>query len=148
MTTRQTQPTAADFLARNRGGGLFTMTVSQRIGAYLSVAAYKLGLAPTVLTIGNLVIGLGTSIVVLTLVPRDHKSHLVVGLAALVLWHLAYALDCADGQLGRQADRHPVRRGDPDRAGGRRGRGGQLLRAPAVLAGCPVRRHLDGQPGH
>jgi phosphatidylglycerophosphate synthase len=26
---------------------------------------------------------------------------LVVGLVALVLWHLAYSLDCADGQLAR-----------------------------------------------
>jgi phosphatidylglycerophosphate synthase len=101
MTTMQAQPSAADFLARNRGGGLFTMTVSQRIGAYLSVAAHRLGLAPTILTIGNLVIGLGTSIAVLTLVPRDHKLHVVVGLVALVLWQLAYALDCADGQLAR-----------------------------------------------
>src|SRR5690349_9845862 len=105
MTTVQAQPSAADFLARNRGGGLFTMTVSQRIGAYLSVAAHRLGLAPTILTIGNLVIGLGTSIAVLTLVPRDHKLHLVVGLVALVLWQLAYALDCADGQLARVTGR-------------------------------------------
>ena len=66
MTTMQAQPSAADFLARNRGGGLFTMTVSQRIGAYMSVAAHRLGLAPTILTIGYLVIGLGTSIAVLT----------------------------------------------------------------------------------
>jgi phosphatidylglycerophosphate synthase len=105
MTAVQAQPTAADFLARNRGGGLFTMTVSQRLGAYLSVVAHRLGLAPTILTIGNLVIGLGASIAVLTLVPRDHKLHVVVGLAALVLWQLAYALDCADGQLARVTGR-------------------------------------------
>ena len=105
MTALQAQPTAADFLARNRGGGLFTMTVSQRLGAYLSVVAYRLGLAPTILTIGNLVIGLAASIAVMSIVPRDNKLHLVVGLAALVLWHLAYALDCADGQLARVTGR-------------------------------------------
>ena len=36
------QPTAADFLARHRGGGLFTETVNQRIAAYLCVVAYRL----------------------------------------------------------------------------------------------------------
>ncbi len=105
MTAVHAQPTAADFLARNRGGGLFTMTISQRLGAYLSVVAYRLGLAPTILTIGNLVIGLGASIAVLVIIPRAHQLHLVVGLAALILWHLAYALDCADGQLARVTGR-------------------------------------------
>jgi phosphatidylglycerophosphate synthase len=100
MTT-PTRPTAADFLARNRGGGLFTETVSQRIASHLCVAANRLGLAPTVLTLGNLAIGLGASITVIALSRHMRDLHVVVGLAALVLWHLAYALDCADGQLAR-----------------------------------------------
>jgi phosphatidylglycerophosphate synthase len=103
MTTATTpaRPTAADFLARNRGGGLFSETIDQRIGAYLSVAANRLGLPPTILSLGNLVIGLGTSVAVIALSHRMHDLHLVVGLAALVLWHVAYGLDCADGQLAR-----------------------------------------------
>jgi phosphatidylglycerophosphate synthase len=95
------QPTADDFFSRHRGGGLFTMTVSQRVGARLGVVAFRLGLAPTVLTIGNLMIGLGTSLVVMGVVPRRPDMHLAVGIGALVFWQLAYALDCADGQLAR-----------------------------------------------
>src|SRR2546423_6225066 len=103
-----TAPTAADFRARNRGGGLFTETVNQRIGSYLCVVAYRYGLAPTVLTLANLVIGLGTSIAVILL--ADAKTPLI-GLGALVLWQLAYSLDCADRQLARV-----TRRGRPARA--------------------------------
>ena len=101
MTTA-TAPTAADFRARNRGGGLFTETVNQRIGSYLCVLAYKYDLAPTVLTLANLVIGLGTSIAVILLADRTIP---VIGLGALVLWQLAYSLDCADGQLARVTGR-------------------------------------------
>jgi phosphatidylglycerophosphate synthase len=98
------RPTAAEYLAQNRGGGLFTETVNQRIGAYLAVAAHRLGLAPTALTIANLVLGVGGSVLVGLLAPRMHSGAVpapVVGLAALVLWQLAYSLDCADGQLAR-----------------------------------------------
>jgi len=103
-----TAPTATDFLATNRGGGLFTETVNQRLGAYLSVAAYRRHLAPTALTLANLVIGLGTSVAVALLAPRMAAGTvpaLAVGLGALVLWHLAYSLDCADGQLARVTGR-------------------------------------------
>jgi phosphatidylglycerophosphate synthase len=95
-------PTAAEYLAQNRGGGLFTETVSQRIGAQLSVLAYRFGLAPTVLTLANLVLGLGASALVIAF-ARDLPP--IVGLTALVLWHLAYSLDCADGQLARVTGR-------------------------------------------
>src|SRR2546423_4516747 len=97
-----TAPTAADFRARNRVGGLFTETVNQRIGSYLCVVAYRYGLAPTVLTLANLVIGLGTSIAVILL--ADAKTPLI-GLGALVLSQLAYSLDCADRQLARVTGR-------------------------------------------
>ena len=102
MTTMSTRPTAADFLARNRGGGLFTETVSQRIGAHLCVLANRFNLPPTALTLANLVLGLGASIGVVLLADR---MNVVIGLAALVLWQLAYALDCADGQLARVTGR-------------------------------------------
>jgi phosphatidylglycerophosphate synthase len=90
--------TASDFLARHRGGGLFTETVSQRLGAQLAVLAYRRSLAPTVLTLANLVLGMAASVLVVLYLAR---APLVVGLIALVLWHLAYGLDCADGQLAR-----------------------------------------------
>jgi phosphatidylglycerophosphate synthase len=102
MTTMSTRPTAADFLARNRGGGLFTETVSQRIGAYLCVLANRFGLPPTALTLANLVLGLGASTAVIALAG---DMNVALGLAALLVWQLAYALDCADGQLARVTGR-------------------------------------------
>jgi phosphatidylglycerophosphate synthase len=99
-----TAPTAADFRRRNRGGGLFTESVNQPLAGFVCVLANRLGAAPTVLTLLNLVIGLGTSTAVALLAPRMHSGAVpavLVGLAALVLWQLAYTLDCADGQLAR-----------------------------------------------
>ncbi|GAA3752748.1 CDP-alcohol phosphatidyltransferase family protein [Plantactinospora mayteni] len=97
-------PTAADFYRVNRGGGLFSEAISQRIGAALALAAHRMGLPPTALTMGNLVLGLAVSVTVVTLagpVAAGDVPAWVVGLAALLGWQLAYALDCADGQLAR-----------------------------------------------
>jgi phosphatidylglycerophosphate synthase len=97
-------PTAADFYAKNRHGGLFTETVNQRLAAYLNVLAYRLGSPPTALSLLNLLIGLATSITVGLLahgMARGSVPAVVVGLMALVGWQLAYTLDCADGQLAR-----------------------------------------------
>jgi phosphatidylglycerophosphate synthase len=93
---------AGDFLARNRGGGLFTETVNQRIGAYLCVLAERFGLPPSALTVANLVLGLAASVLV---IMTGGVPPYVVGPVALVLWHLAYSLDCADGQLARVTGR-------------------------------------------
>jgi phosphatidylglycerophosphate synthase len=104
MTVGTTRHAAAEFRARHRGGGLFTETVDQRIGSWWAVAAERAGQPPTTLTLGNLVLGVGTSVAVIVLAGpiRDGRvPALLVGLAALVLWHLAYAMDCADGQLAR-----------------------------------------------
>jgi len=95
VTATVRQPTAAEFRARHRGGGLFTETVNQRIGSYLAVAGDRLKLAPTVLTLVNLLLGLAGSMLVI-MWPKP-----AVGLAALLLWQLAYSFDCADGQLAR-----------------------------------------------
>ncbi len=103
-----TAPTATDFRARHRGGGLFTEAVNQRIGSYLCVVAYRRNLAPTALTLANLVIGLGTSVAVAALARPMSGGTVpaaVVGLTALVLWQFAYSLDCADGQLARVTGR-------------------------------------------
>lgn len=102
------RPSAADFLARNGGGGLFTLAVNQRIGSYLCVPAHRLGFAPAVLTITNLVLGVGASVMVAGFASRvpDHDVPMAaVALAALVLWQLAYSFDCADGQLARVTGR-------------------------------------------
>ncbi|MGI5212731.1 CDP-alcohol phosphatidyltransferase family protein [Plantactinospora sp. CA-290183] len=97
-------PTAADFYRVNRGGGLFSEAVSQRLGAGMALAAYRLGLPPTALTIANLLLGLAASATVVVLADRVAAGSVpawVVGLVALVGWQVAYALDCADGQLAR-----------------------------------------------
>lgn len=92
------QRTAADFLARSRHGGLFTDRISQRAGSWFALLAYRNNLTPTALTLGNLVLGLSAAALV---VGAHERAPLAVGLAALVLWQVAYALDCADGQLAR-----------------------------------------------
>jgi len=101
-------PRAGDFRARHRGGGLFTETVDQRIGSWCAVAAHRTGAAPTVLTLLNLVTGLATSVTVAALAPglaAGTVAPALLGLFALVGWHLAYGLDCADGQLARVTGR-------------------------------------------
>ncbi|GIJ51504.1 hypothetical protein Val02_83900 [Virgisporangium aliadipatigenens] len=96
-------PSAADFLATNRGGGLYTMAVSQRLGAWSAVFAHRRGYAPTTLTLGNLVLGLAAAAVVIA--GQGRVSSVLIGLVATLLWQFAYALDCGDGQLARVTGR-------------------------------------------
>lgn len=103
-TVTGARPRVSDFLATNRGGGLYSETVSQRLGAVLAYAASRLRLTPTAVTLANLVLGLAASTVVVALAPRAASGDVpaaVPGLVALLGWQLAYALDCADGQLAR-----------------------------------------------
>ncbi|PZF87233.1 CDP-alcohol phosphatidyltransferase family protein [Micromonospora deserti] len=103
-TLAEPRPTVADFHRVNRGGGLFSESVSQWLGAVFALVAQRLGLRPTALTITNLVLGLATSVTVVALADRVAAGDVpawVVGLVALVGWQVAYALDCADGQLAR-----------------------------------------------
>lgn len=102
------RPRAADFRAVNRGGGLLSEAVSQPVGAWLSVVAHRVGAPPTALTVANLVLGLTASALVTAAAPAAAAGRLPmwpVGAVALLLWHLAYALDCADGQLARVTGR-------------------------------------------
>jgi phosphatidylglycerophosphate synthase len=102
------QPRMGDFLATNRGGGLYSEAVSQRLGAVIALAGHRLGLAPTVLTLLNLGLGLAASVTVVALAPRAAAGSVpawAVGLLALVAWQIAYAFDCADGQLARVTGR-------------------------------------------
>ncbi|MGC9667097.1 CDP-alcohol phosphatidyltransferase family protein [Planosporangium sp. 12N6] len=102
--TRPDRHTAAEFLARHKKSGLFTDGINQRIAAYMSVAAERLGLPPTALTLGNFVLGLAAAALVVLAAPAMADGRVpapLVGLVALVLWQVAYSLDCADGQLAR-----------------------------------------------
>jgi phosphatidylglycerophosphate synthase len=100
----QAGPTVEDFYRANRGGGLFSEAVSQRIGARIAHFAYRRQLHPTVLTVVNLGLGCLISAVVVAGADRGIDSRgwaVAIGLLALVGWQLAYAFDCADGQLAR-----------------------------------------------
>ncbi|MEV4345422.1 CDP-alcohol phosphatidyltransferase family protein [Actinoplanes sp. NPDC049596] len=97
-------PTAADYYAVNRGGGLFSEGLSQHIGARIAVRAYKHKIAPSVLTVLNLGLGCLVSFVVVAAAGPVADGQVwawPIGLLALVGWQLAYAFDCADGQLAR-----------------------------------------------
>jgi phosphatidylglycerophosphate synthase len=97
-------PTAADYYAVNRGGGLFSEAVSQHIGALIAVFANKRHLAPSVLTVANLGVGCLVSFVVIAAAGPVADGRIwawPIGLLALAGWQLAYALDCSDGQLAR-----------------------------------------------
>lgn len=99
-----TEPTTADFYRVNRGGGLFSEAVGQRIGARIAVFANKHHIAPTVLTVINLALGCLVSVAVIALATPVAEGRVwawPVGLLALVGWQIAYGLDCADGQLAR-----------------------------------------------
>ncbi|MFJ6199846.1 CDP-alcohol phosphatidyltransferase family protein [Micromonospora sp. NPDC092111] len=103
-TVAEPRPTVADFHRVNRGGGLFSESVSQWLGAVFALVAQRLGLRPTALTVTNLVLGLAASVTVVALagpVAAGDVPAWLVGLVALVGWQVAYALDCADGQLAR-----------------------------------------------
>ena len=107
-TAGATAPTAADYYAVNRGGGLFSEAVSQRIGARIAVFAHKHGLAPTVLTVLNLGVGALVSFVAIAAAGPVADGEVwawPIGLLALVGWQIAYAFDCADGQLARVTHR-------------------------------------------
>ena len=98
------EPTATDFYRAKRGGDLFSERVGQRLGSRVAVFANQHHIAPTVLTVASLGIGCLVSVAVVALaVPVADGSVWAwpVGLLALIGWQIAYALDCADGQLAR-----------------------------------------------
>ena len=108
MTAPDRAPTAADFYATNRGGGLFSEAVSQHVGAYIAAAGNRLGATPTALTLANFGLGLGVSVAAIALagpVARGDVPAWAVGLLAGLGWQIAYAFDCADGQLARVTGR-------------------------------------------
>ena len=91
-------PSFHDFYGVNRGGGLYSEALSQRLGALVALIAARLRIRPTTLTLTNLVIGLAVAIAVII---RASHWDTWVGVLARVGWQVAYVLDCADGQLAR-----------------------------------------------
>jgi phosphatidylglycerophosphate synthase len=98
------EPTSRDFYATQRGGGLLSEAFSQRLGSRLAVLAHRRGLSPSQVSLANLLVGLITSVAVALLAGPVADGRVLpwpAGAIALAGWNLAYALDCADGQLAR-----------------------------------------------
>lgn len=89
---------AGDFYAQHRGGGLLTEVVNQRAGSWLAWVAFRAGLSPGTVTVLGLLAGLAGSVLIVVYGQR-------VAWLGLVAWHVAYSLDCADGQLARVTGR-------------------------------------------
>lgn len=96
-----TPPTSVrDVLAHSRGGGLWSDLVSQRAAAHLTLVAARRGWRPSSVTSGAVAVGVLTSSTVMLLGGGPPAA-----VVAVVGWQLAYALDCADGQLARMTRR-------------------------------------------
>lgn len=106
--TERTELSYTDFLSNNRGGNLFTYVVNQRIGAFFALQAHRAGLAPTVLTLINLVFSLGAAVTVIAVAAAAADGDVTwwpIAIAAAIAWQIAYSLDCSDGQLARASGR-------------------------------------------
>jgi phosphatidylglycerophosphate synthase len=104
MTGLARTPTAGEYRARARPAGLFTEWINYPVAARLCTVAYRFRLRPTVLTVANLLLGIGASVAVVLLGPTiagDPRRAAVVGVLAWCAWQLAYCADCSDGQLAR-----------------------------------------------
>ena len=104
----QTEPRFADFLSNKRASNLFTTVVNEPIGAFFALQAYRAGLAPTALTLINLVIGLATGVTIILVAGSAADGDVTwwpIALAAAVAWQVSYSLDCSDGQLARTTGR-------------------------------------------
>lgn len=97
-------PRAAEYRSQARAAGLMTNIVDYPVAARFCVAAFRLRVRPTAFTLANLVLGVGTAVIVVALadaVASDRRLALLVGVLAWVGWQIAYCCDCADGQLAR-----------------------------------------------
>jgi phosphatidylglycerophosphate synthase len=80
-----------------RGGFAWTWQISQILGAVVARRAARLRATPNHLSLVNVALSwLGAGIAMLA--APEHRLAVV---AVILLWQLAYAFDCADGQLAR-----------------------------------------------
>lgn len=82
------------------GGGPFTTAVSQRLGALLAYGGQWLGLSPNKLTALGLTCYVAAAALYAFLPPGVGAA-----MVCLLVYQLAYALDCSDGQLARAQGR-------------------------------------------
>jgi phosphatidylglycerophosphate synthase len=76
-----------------------TRLVSQRAGAVVAAVAFNAGLSPNAVTL----LGLALSLAGCLCFVVDQSPE--AWIAAALLWQLAFAFDCADGQLARATGR-------------------------------------------
>jgi phosphatidylglycerophosphate synthase len=108
MRSADPNPGLREFRAANRGGGLYSEAVSQPAGAAIALAAQRIGASPAVLSLANAGVGLLVSTAIIALAGPAARGAVPgwwLGLVALFGWQLAYAFDCADGQLARVTGR-------------------------------------------
>ena len=79
---------------------MVTIYLSNVIGAAIAATGLRLGLHPSLLSLANLLTAATGSVPVI-LMASTADSWWWPGWLALVFWPLAYAFDCADGQLAR-----------------------------------------------
>jgi phosphatidylglycerophosphate synthase len=82
-----------------RGGALFfTRRVNRTAGAALAVLLFSTRVSPNAVSVAGLIVHFVTAVLVATASsPIPPPTWIVV----LLLWQLAFSLDCADGQLAR-----------------------------------------------
>jgi phosphatidylglycerophosphate synthase len=86
--------------AASGAGGVVTVYMSNVIGAAIAATGMRLGLHPSLLSLANLLAAATGSVPVIWM-SSVADSWWWPGWLALILWPLAYAFDCADGQLAR-----------------------------------------------
>jgi phosphatidylglycerophosphate synthase len=86
--------------AASGSGGVVTIHVSNVIGAAVAATGMRLGLHPSLLSLANPLAAAIGSVPVIWM-SNSARGWWWPGWLALVFWTLAYALDCADGQLAR-----------------------------------------------
>ncbi len=79
--------------------GWATRWVSQRLGAAFAAFALVAGLSPNAVTV------IGLAIAIAGCAPYIVGTGWLAWAGAAILWQLAFALDCADGQLARATKR-------------------------------------------
>jgi phosphatidylglycerophosphate synthase len=86
--------------ANRAGGDLFSTHISDRLASWVAALAMRCGAHPTVITLANLVVTVGASMVVIIWAERA-TSFWAAGWLVLIAWQVGYVLDCADGQVAR-----------------------------------------------
>jgi phosphatidylglycerophosphate synthase len=92
-----------DAQAARSHGYLYTEFVTGPLSTPVAALALRYRCHPSLLTLGNLLLGLGASAAILASPP--HRPFTLTAVAAALLWQLAYLLDCTDGQVARSSNK-------------------------------------------